>query len=251
MMIALNLASRPFTDLRPILRSMRIAMGVLAVAAIVLGLVLRVVNRKAHEAQAHLRSVDGEIASIMREQQSYVVMMSRPENARIQFETKNLNGLFNQKAFSWTLVMEDLETALPAGVKVTEIEPILTKDGHITLHMRVLGPRDREIELIQNMEHSKCFLSPRIVAESADAPAGPNQKFEPVTSSTAMNFDLLAEYNADSADEFNVFRQAPISAEPSASLQAPGGPFSGQSHPTETQNANLIDHQHSFTGVLQ
>ncbi len=251
MLIALNLASRPFIDQRPILKGMRSAMVVLTVVAIVLGLVLRVISRNAHETNAHLRSVDREIANVVSEQQGYVVMMSRPENMRIQLDTRNLNELFNQKAFSWTLVMEDLETALPAGVKVTEIEPILTKDGHITLHMRVLGPRDRGIELIQNMEHSRCFLLPRIVAESADTPAGPNQKVEPVTSSTATNFDLLAEYNVDSADEFTPVGPTTVSASPSASLQAPGESYFGQSHPPKNGIVSSIAHEQIVTGVLQ
>ena len=43
--------------------------------------------------------------------------------------------------------MEDLETVLPSGVQVTTLEPIRDKDGHITLRLRVLGPRDRSIQL--------------------------------------------------------------------------------------------------------
>ena len=75
-------------------------------------------------------------------------------------QAENLNQLFDEKAFSWTLAMEDLETVLPGGVQVTTLEPVRDKDGHITLHLRVLGPRDRAIELVQNLEHSKRFLQP-------------------------------------------------------------------------------------------
>lgn len=251
MLIAVNLASRPFIDQRPILGGMRLAMVWLAVGAIVLGFALHIVNRKTHEASAHLRSVEGDIANVARVEQGYVMMMNRPENTRIQQDTRNLNDLFNQKAFSWTLVMEDLETALPAGVKVTEIEPILTKDGHITLHLRVLGPRDRGIEVIQNMEHSRCFLSPRIVSESSDATSGPNQKLGPVTSSTATNFDLLAEFNVDSADEFIQAGHTTDSASYSASPQTPGASYFGQSHPPKDKIGGAIAHEQVITGVLQ
>jgi type IV pilus assembly protein PilN len=251
MKIDLNLASRPFTDLRPILRMMRIAMGVVAVGVVVLGFVLRVVNNKAREASAHLQLVDTEIANMAREQQGYLSMMSRPENTQIQVETKNLNELFNQKAFSWTLVMEDLETALPAGVKVTEIEPILAKDGRITLHMRVLGPRDKGIELIQNMEHSRCFLLPRIVAESVDSQGGPNQIAEKAAYATASNFDLLADYNADSADQFPALGHAPAAAEPLADLQAPGEPTFKQRHSLDARISSSNGNQQPITGVIQ
>ncbi len=77
--------------------------------------------------------------------------------------------------------MEDLETVLPGGVQVSTIEPVRAKDGHITLHLRVIGPRDRAVELVRNLEHSKRFLLPRIVGENAESPGGPNQRLEPVS----------------------------------------------------------------------
>ena len=43
--------------------------------------------------------------------------------------------------------MEDLETVLPGGVQVTTLEPIVDKkDGHVSLHMRVIGPRDKAVD---------------------------------------------------------------------------------------------------------
>ncbi len=251
MLIALNLATRPFTDLRSAFRFMRIAMGVLAVVAVALGFVLYSIHRKAHEAHARIQKLDGEIANILREQQSYQAMMNRPENAWIQVKTEDLNQLFNQKAFSWTLVMEDLETVLPPGVKVTVIEPILAKDGHITLHVRVLGPRDKGIGLVQNLEHSRCFLQPRIVAESTDTGNDPNQKLGPVTASTPTDFDLLSEYNPDSAEEFTPVNHAPILAEPSAGLQVPGEASFGQSRPPNKSAASSIAHLQYSAGGMQ
>jgi type IV pilus assembly protein PilN len=219
MFISLNLASRPFSDQRPTLVRMRIAMSALVLAAVVLGLVLRVVHRKAVEAHTHLHSLDGEIANILREQQGYQFMMSEPENARTQVETRNLNQLFNQKAFSWTLVMVNLETVLPAGVRVTAIEPQVSKTGRITLHLRVFGPRDRSIDLVQNLENSKCFFQPRIVNESTDTGMGNNDKLGPVSISTPTNFDLLADYNPDSAEQF-----MPVEPTPPAPAVNPPSP---------------------------
>ena len=68
--------------------------------------------------------------------------------------------------------MEDLETVLPGGVQVYTLEPVRAKDGDITLHLRVAGPRDRAMELVRNLEHSKHFLLPRITGENADAGEG-------------------------------------------------------------------------------
>jgi len=52
MRITLNLATRPFADLGPAIKRLRIAMAVLAVIAIGLGLGLRAFHQKADEARA-------------------------------------------------------------------------------------------------------------------------------------------------------------------------------------------------------
>src|SRR5262249_27657146 len=95
---------------------------------------------------------------------------------------------------------EDLETVLPAGVQVTTLEPTV-KNGQITVHLRVIGPRDRDVELVENLEHSRHFLMPRIVGESAESSGGPNQRAEPVSASNRVDFDVLADYAPGAAAE--------------------------------------------------
>src|SRR5271157_3180440 len=196
MRITLNLATRPFADLGPAIKRLRIAMAVLAVIAVGLGLGLRAFHQKADEARARDHSLDGQIARITRERQGYQEMMRQPANVQVVTQAEALNRLFDEKTFSWTLAMEDLETVLPGGVQVTSLEPVRAKDGQITLHLRVTGPRDREVDLVKNLEHSRRFLSPRIVGENAQSTEGANkQNLEPVSASNRFDFDLLAEYN--------------------------------------------------------
>jgi type IV pilus assembly protein PilN len=195
MRISLNLATRPFADLGPILKRLRIAMGALALLAVALGIGLYVMDQKAKAARSRDHALDMQIARMNKERQGYQALMRQPQNAAVLAEAQNLNQLFDEKAFSWTLAMEDLETVLPSGVQVTTLEPIRDKDGHITLHLRVLGPRDRSIQLVENLEHSKRFLRPRIVGESSESEGGPNQRVEPVSATNRVNFDLLADYN--------------------------------------------------------
>jgi type IV pilus assembly protein PilN len=201
MRISLNLATRPFADLGPALKRLRIAMAVLAVAAIGLGFGLRALHQKAEDARARDHSLDGQIAAITQERQGYQNLMLEPANAQLLVQVGALNQLFDIKSFSWTLAMEDLETVLPGGVQVSTLEPIRDKDGHITLHLRVLGPRDRALELVKILEHSKHFILPRIVGESAESTGGASQHLEPVSASNRVNFDLLADYNSASNAE--------------------------------------------------
>lgn len=199
MQISLNLATHPYTDFGPAIKRLRIAMGVLVLIALGLLLGLRAFHQKAEEARAREHSLDGQIAQIAMERQNYQNLMRQPENAQLLAQTSALNKLFDEKAFSWTLAMEDLETVLPGGVQVTQLEPIRDKTGTITLHLRVVGPRDRAVDLVENLEHSRRFVQPRIVGESAESTGGPGQQLEPVSASSRVNFDLLADYNTSAA----------------------------------------------------
>ena len=200
MRVAINLASRPFADLAPAIKKLRIAMGVLALVAIVLGIGLYAIQNKAAEARARSHSLDGNIAQIQQERQRYRAMMQQPDNARTLQRSEMLNGLFDEKSFSWTLAMEDLETVLPAGVQVQTLEPTV-KNGQISVRLRVLGPRDRDVELVQNLEHSRHFLLPRIVGEAAESTAGPGQQPQPGSASNRVDFDIRANYAPGSAEE--------------------------------------------------
>ncbi len=196
MRITLNLATRPYADIGPALKRLRIAMAVLVVIGIGLGLGLRAFHQQAEEARATEQRVQSKIDAINRERQGYQELMRQPANAQLLTQVRTLNQLFDEKTFSWTLAMEDLETVLPGGVQVTTLEPVRdTKTGIITLKLRVVGPRDRAVDLVENLEHSKHFLLPSIVGESTESTGGPGERLEPVSASNRVNFELLAEYN--------------------------------------------------------
>jgi type IV pilus assembly protein PilN len=221
MRITLNLATRPFSDAGPALKRLRIAMAAFAVVAIGLGFGLHAFHQKAEQARARERSLDDKITAIAHERQSFQDLMRQPVNAVVLSHAAALNQLFDEKAFSWTLAMEDLETVLPGGVQVSNLEPIRAKDGQITLHLRVIGPRDRALQLVQNLEHSKHFVLPRMVGESAEATGGPGgQELQPVSASNRINLDLLADYSPPVADES---KPAAKSEKPAvASAEKPG-----------------------------
>ncbi len=196
MRISLNLATRPYTDIRPAIKLLRIAMGALAVIALGLGLGLRTVQQEAGVAREAQQRVQSQIDAVDQERLGYQNLMRQPDNMQLIAQVGTLNQLFDEKAFSWTLAMEDLETVLPAGVQVTNLEPVRAKNGPTTLRLRVVGPRDRAVELVANLEHSKHFLLPRIVSESAESAGGPSARLEPVSASNRVNFELLAEYSS-------------------------------------------------------
>lgn len=201
MRIGINLATRPFVDIGPILKRLRIGMGVLAAVSVALGFGLHALHQKAEEARARQQVVENQIVNVNHERQSAESMMRKPDNAKVLDEAQSLNQLFDVKGFSWTLAMEDLETTLPGGVQVTTLEPSRDKNGNITVKLRVLGPRDKDIAFVQNLEHSHHFLSPRIVGESSENSEGPGGRYAQVSASNRVNFEIQADYNPPTLDE--------------------------------------------------
>lgn len=224
MRITLNLASRPFADIGPILKRLRIGMLVLILVSCGLALGLHALHRKAEEARARVHSLDGSIAQATAQRAEFVSMMKEPDNARLLAETKTLNTLFDEKAFSWTLTIESLETVLPGGVQVSTLQPAREKDGSITLHMRVVGPRDKGIEFVRNLEHSRRFRLPRIVNESAQSTNLPGQGVQPVSDTNRFSFDLLVGYNPPTPEEIEAGKRRGNGHDKASGAHAAGGP---------------------------
>jgi type IV pilus assembly protein PilN len=202
MRLTLNLATRPFADLGPAIKRLRIGMAVLAFLSILLGIGLHAIHQKAEAARTKAHSLDGQISRIAQEEAGYQALMRQPDNAQLLQQAAVLNKIIDDKSFSWTLAMEDLETVLPGGVQVTSLDPQRQKDGHIVLHLRVVGPRDHNVDLLRNLEHSRRFLLPRITGEnSADSNNSPGQRLQPVSAADRMEFDVLADYNPATSEE--------------------------------------------------
>ena len=194
MRIQLNLASRPFVELGPVYLRLRILIALLALIAAPLWFLLAAEKRKAAEAHARLAAVEQKIQAIESQRQAFQAQMQEPKNAAVLSQSQFLNQVFAQKAFSWTAVMMDLENVLPSGVQVLNIDPVITKDGKVTIRLRVSGAHDRGVDLVRNLEHSHRFLAPRLARETAESNQN-GRPVEQVSATSNVNFDLLAEYN--------------------------------------------------------
>lgn len=240
MRITLNLASRPFADAGPAIHRLRIALAVLAIIAVGLGIGLHALDNQAKQARAREHSLDDKIAALNRQRQGYQTLMHQPDNARLLAQSEALNTLFDEKSFSWTLTMEDLETTLPGGVQVSTLEPVIDKAGNITMHLRVLGARDKAIDFVRNLEHARRFRKSRIVGETAEGATTGSQmnRFEPVSASSRVSFDVLANYIPPTPEETRAHRKSALSAASSPVLKPGHGraPYTG-SGPARPANA--------------
>ncbi|HEX3435131.1 MAG TPA: fimbrial assembly protein [Pseudacidobacterium sp.] len=201
MRVTINIASRPYVELRPIYARLRLWMLILFLLAIPFGWLLHIEQQRASAATAHVRAMQARVEQMQRQQQSSQALMRQPQNAAVLEQSDFLNNLFRRKAFSWTATMTDLETVLPAGVQVQSIDPQMSPDGHVTIRMRVSGPRERALEVVKNLERSKHFASPRLSNEALATSSSGNQQAMPVSASSDVNFDILADYRPLPGDE--------------------------------------------------
>ncbi|MFC5861615.1 fimbrial assembly protein [Acidicapsa dinghuensis] len=242
MKITINLASRPYTDHGPAIKQLRIAMGVLAVLCLLFGLGLMHFHQAALDMAAKEERLDRKVQQVQQEQTGYRQQMQQPANARVLQQAQFLNSLFDEKSFSWTGAMEDLEQVLPAGVQVTAIEPSRGKDGRITLHLRVSGQREQTVAMLRNMEHSKRFATPRISGENAENSSQGGLQQVRESGPQKVNFEVLAEYNPATLAERKAATEAMRKPHPNANLphtrerqSAAHQPATGQPVPQRSQ----------------
>ena len=195
MRISLNLATRPFVELRPLFARLRLAMLFLAILAIGLGFWLHALNVKAGAAQSQMDMLKAKTQAFQHERQRNEARMRQPQNQGVLERSQFLNTLFAQKSFSWTAVMMDLEKVLPIGVQVTSLEPQIAKDGTVNIRLRVSGNRDRAVQLVRNLETSQRFVGPRLAGEAAQATDSGRTAGAILTAPGAVEFDILSGYN--------------------------------------------------------
>ena len=197
MRISLNLASRPFVELRPFFLRLRILMGVLAVAAVAIIVWTHSEQVQLNRAQAQMDKLVSRTTAFQQEKLHNEQRMHQPVNAAVLDRSHFLNAVFLSKSFSWTAVMMDLETVLPLGVEVTAIEPQVTADGDVVIRMRVSGERDKAVLLVRNLERSKRFLLPHLNSESSQTKEGNgnNASFASAGAPLGVEFEILANYN--------------------------------------------------------
>lgn len=197
MRITLNLASRPFFELRPLFMRLRMAAAVLVLLSFVLLGMLKGAEDKAARAEAAVHSWTLKTAALQREWQQDQTLMREPVNAATLDRSQFLNELFTRKSFSWTTALMDLELVLPQGVQVISIEPQMSKDGLVQVRLRISGPRDKAVQLVENLEKSPHFLNPRVAGETSDVQGQNRAGFRPTMSAAAdVNVDILADFNA-------------------------------------------------------
>jgi type IV pilus assembly protein PilN len=195
MRISVNLATKPFVELRPLFARLRLVMAGLIVLAIGLGIWLHVLNGRAAVSRAKMEALVSKTSAFQQERQLNEARMRQPQNKAVLDRAQFLNAVFAQKSFSWTAVMMDLEQVLPSGVQVTSIQPVISKEGEVNIRLRVSGERDRAVLLLRNLETSQRFIAPRLAGEAAQTQEANRGMAMAAAGPPGVEFEIFSGYN--------------------------------------------------------
>jgi type IV pilus assembly protein PilN len=192
MRIDINLASQPYEDARQFW--LRWGTALAAVAVLTLALLAGTVTGwfNARRDRGKIADFRTRIAQRDQTRQQAEDFLNRPENRATRDESQLINELIEHKAFSWTRVLEDLETVMPPRVHLVSIHPELDEDNQLALKMVVAGDsRERGIELERRMEDSRHFARTRISDE----------RYQQSTSGDNAQMDIVAIYVPETLPE--------------------------------------------------
>lgn len=157
-MLRSNLSTRPFYNERgvhgllAITAAVVIALTIFNVTQIVL--LSRRQSGLSSQAEAATARADTLRAQAARTRQA----VNAKQLAQISEEARNANAIIGQRLFSWTDLLNKLETTLPDGVRITALRPRVAKDGSISVSLTVTARAVEDIEqFMHSLEQTKAF----------------------------------------------------------------------------------------------
>jgi type IV pilus assembly protein PilN len=191
MRLDINLATQPYEDAQEFWRRWGAGLAGLGVVTLVLLVLAGMGWYKAHRERTAMASIQQGIAALDARLVRSEAVLNRPDNRTLRERSTYLNNLFQQKAFSWTKVLEDLERVMPPRLHVVSIKPEINSDNKLEIKLQVAGDsRERAQDLTRRMEDSQRFQQTRIVQESSGRAQTPGDE---------VQFEISTFYGFDAA----------------------------------------------------
>ena len=166
MRLNINLASKPYEDSRQFWVYWGTGLALLGLITALLVFLAGTGFIEASRDRQQIANLKTELAKYDQERAQAVAMFNQPQNRVVRDRSRFLNELFERKAFSWTLVFEELEQVMPAHLHVISISPGITDENDVQLKLVVGGDtQEQALDLVRKMESSKHFRQTRIEAE--------------------------------------------------------------------------------------
>jgi len=157
-MLRSNLATRPFYNERGV-HGLLILAAVVVLALTLFNVTQIVVLSRRHLALGHdISAADGRAQDLRARAAQERQAVDPKQVAQISDEAREANAIISQRLFSWTDLLNRLETTLPDGVRITLLRPQVEPDGSVTVAMTVTGRSIEDIEeFMARLEKTSAF----------------------------------------------------------------------------------------------
>jgi Tfp pilus assembly protein PilN len=157
-MLRTNLSTRPFYNERIV----QIALGAAALAILGLtafnALELRSLAERHAGLLGRVDEAERHAAALRVDADRTRRSLNREELEGVAAAAREANALIDQRTFSWTELLNQLEATLPNDVRVQSVQPRTDKQGNLTIAMVVFGRQAEDIEqFIERLEATKAF----------------------------------------------------------------------------------------------
>ena len=179
--IHLNLAARPYRDYRPVY-------AVVVVMSLVTAFLLlnnietyyRYI-RETKSTRSEIAKIEGQVQEERRKREAAQQRLATLDLNRLDKQTKFVNARLTERAFSWSTLLDELESILADDVRLQSVSPKFEDNGTIFLTMSFRSKSsDGMITTINRMNGNPRFRNPFPSRESF--------------SEGTYSFDLVAQY---------------------------------------------------------
>jgi Tfp pilus assembly protein PilN len=164
-MLRTNLSTRPFYNER--IAFLALAGAALVVAALTVFNVFELVSLSARDRAltARIGTTEQEVVRLQDQARLARARVDRKALEAVVAAAREANGLIDVRTFSWTELLNRLETTLPADVRIESIKPVPSKEGPLELRLVVLARRAEDVDaFVDELEKRAGFRD--VVSES-------------------------------------------------------------------------------------
>jgi hypothetical protein len=177
-MLRTNLSTRPFYNERGV-RAGLLALGVLALGLTLFN-ALEIVQLQGQSRDARQTIAQNEAQSRDMLEKARVIRRSidRTKLNTVQIAAREANALIDRRTFSWTELLNQFQSTLPADVRIAGVMPQVDEDGRrlvqITIFSRVLPRSDRPDDTGTIQTELQAYYKP--TADTAASGAAPTSE---------------------------------------------------------------------------
>ena len=159
-MLRTNLSTRPFYNERGVHLLLGIATLILVILTAYNLFEIVVLTREQSELGGKATAAESRARDLRAQAAQVRQALDTKKLDAISAEAREANAIIGQRLFSWTELLNRLETTLPEDVRIVSMRPSVDPDGNITVQMVVTSRRFVDIDtFFKNLEGTGAFAN--------------------------------------------------------------------------------------------